>query len=54
MVYQAILPVVSLFATRETEKVVIDDFPFQLQYRVATIVAFLSSILISLAEVAGK
>lgn len=54
MSYQTIIPVVTLFGTRETDKIVIDDFPFQLQYKVATIVAFLSSILISAAEIGGE
>ena len=47
---QTFLAIGGLFATRETEKATIDDFPFRLQYKVATAVAFLASVLLSATE----
>ena len=54
MSYQSLLSVVALIGTRETDKAIIDDIAFQLQYRVTTVIALLASILISTSEFAGK
>lgn len=54
MSYKTCLSVVAFVGTREKDKVIIDDFAFQLQYRVTTAIALLASILISTSEFAGK
>ena len=40
--------------SRESDKAVIDDIPFQLQYQVTTTFLFLSSVLITMTELVGK
>lgn len=52
--YTVYLGILGAVATRETEKAKIDDFPFRLQYKVATAIAFLSCALYSAAELVGK
>ena len=54
MSYTTYLAVIGAAVTRETEKPTIDDFPFRLQYKVATAVAFLSCALYSATEFIGK
>ena len=54
MAYQTFLGFGALIGTRETDKAVIDDFPFRLQYKVATAICFLSGALISASEFVGK
>ena len=53
-VEEAFLSFGGLLATRETETATIDDFPFRLQYKVATAVAFLASGLLSVTELVGS
>ena len=53
MAYQTFIAFGALIGTRETEKAEIDDFPFRLQYKVATAVAFLCGALLSAAEFVG-
>ena len=52
--WQKLWPVLTLWFTREPEKAVIDDIPFQLQYVWTTTFLFLSSTLISLSELIGS
>ena len=52
--YTVYLGILGAVATRETDKAKIDDFPFRLQYKVATAIAFLSCVLYSAAELVGK
>ena len=52
--WNTLLPVVGFWFTRERDKAVIDDIPFQLQYIWTTSFLFLSSVLISLTELVGK
>ena len=52
--WNTLLPVVGFWFTRERDKAVIDDIPFQLQYIWTTTFLFLSSVLISLTELVGK
>ena len=52
--WKTLLPVVGFWFTRERDKAVIDDIPFQLQYILTTTFLFLSSVLISLTELVGK
>ena len=52
--WKTLLPVVGFWFTRERDKAVIDDIPFQLQYIWTTTFLFLSSVLISLTELVGK
>jgi len=52
--WKTLLPVVGFWFTRERDKAVIDDIPFQLQYIWTTSFLFLSSVLISLTELVGK
>ena len=50
MSYNTFLAFGALVGTRETNKATIDDFPFQLHYKVATAFAFLACALIGLTE----
>ena len=52
--YTVYLGILGAVVTRETDKAKIDDFPFRLQYKVATAIAFLSCVLYSAAELVGK
>ena len=52
--WQKVLPVLAMWFTREPEKAVIDDIPFQLQYVWTTAFLFISSTLVSLSELIGN
>ena len=54
MSYQTFIAFGALIGSRETDKAEIDDFPFRLQYKVATAIAFLASALLSASELVGK
>ena len=54
MIYASILGVVGAWFTRESDKAVIDDAPFQLQYIWTTTFLFISSVLISMNELIGN
>ena len=54
MAWQPMMGVVGVWMTRESDKAEIDGFAFQLQYRWTTAIMFMSSVLISLAELIGK
>ena len=54
MSYKIFLSVSAILGTRETEKATIDDFPFRLQYKVATAVSFLACALLSATELIGR
>ena len=53
MSYKIFLSFSAILGTRETEKATIDDFPFRLQYKVATVVSFLACALLSATELIG-
>ena len=52
--YNVYLGIIGAVGTREKDKAKIDDFPFRLQYKVATVIAFLSCVLYSASELVGK
>ena len=52
--YTVYLGILGAVVTRETDKAKIDDFPFRLQYKAATAIAFLSCVLYSAADLVGK
>ena len=54
MSYQMFLSVGTLIGTREKDNVIIDDLPFQLQYRVASMLALSASIIVSATDIAGR
>ena len=52
--WKSVLGAFGLFMTRESDKAMIDDFPFQLQYRWTTALLFVFQTIISLTELVGK
>ena len=54
MSWKGALGVASFWLTRESNQPIIDDVPFQLQYKWTTALIFFSSMLVSVAELVGK
>ena len=54
MSWKGALGVASFWLTRESNQPIIDDVPFQLQYKWTTALIFFSSMLVSLSELVGK
>ena len=52
--YTAFLGMAAFLSTRESEKAIIDDTPFQLHYSLTTALLFLSSVLLSMSQIVGK
>jgi len=54
MSWKSALSVIGFFVTREKEKAIIDDIPFQLQYKYSTTLLFVFQLLLTLSELIGK
>ena len=54
MSWKGALGVASFWLTRESNQPIIDDVPFQLQYKWTTALIFFSSMLVSVSELVGK
>ena len=52
--WKAALGAISFWVTREKDKAIIDDIPFQLQYKYTTALLFVFQALLSLSELVGK
>ena len=54
MSWKSALGVIGFFVTREKDKAIIDDIPFQLQYKYSTSLLFVFQFLLTLSELIGK
>lgn len=54
MSWKPALGAISFWVTREKDKAIIDDIPFQLQYKYTTALLFVFQALLTLSELVGK